>query len=111
MGDFACSLADMQFLRIGPISTVSVVESFNLSGNVEKFSFLLMLDGCGAGARGWRMVSSWEIAYSRSPVGAGLLAMAVNHNACGLSRRRVLECIASKPAPTGFALSVCSGGP
>jgi hypothetical protein len=37
-----------------------------------------------------------------SPVGASLLAMIVNDNACGLVQRGVLETIASKLAPTGL---------
>jgi hypothetical protein len=35
------------------------------------------------------------------PVGAGLLAMVVSDNACGLDKRGALGSIASKPAPTG----------
>jgi hypothetical protein len=35
--------------------------------------------------------------------------MVVNDNACGLVKRGALEFFASKPAPTGFALSVFSG--
>jgi hypothetical protein len=38
-------------------------------------------------------------------VGAGLLAMAVNDNARELDKHGALESIASKPAPTGIALS------
>ncbi|KII36131.1 hypothetical protein NL64_04520 [Pseudomonas fluorescens] len=37
---------------------------------------------------------------STALVGAGLLAMVVNDDACGLVERGVLESIASKPAPT-----------
>ncbi|VVP16858.1 hypothetical protein PS838_03636 [Pseudomonas fluorescens] len=44
-----------------PIGTVSVVESFNLRGDFDLFSFWLMLDGCGGGARGGMLVSLWEI--------------------------------------------------
>jgi len=44
-----------------PIGTVSVVESFNLRGDFDLFSFWLMLDGCGVGARGGMLVSLWEI--------------------------------------------------
>jgi putative Mg2+ transporter-C (MgtC) family protein len=35
-----------------------------------------------------------------------LLAMIVNDNACVLVKRGALKSIASKPAPTGIALSV-----
>ena len=44
-----------------PIGIVSVVESFNLRGDFDLFSFWLMLYGCGAGARGGMLVSLWEI--------------------------------------------------
>ncbi|POF40386.1 hypothetical protein B0D71_20900 [Pseudomonas laurylsulfativorans] len=37
---------------------------------------------------------------TRSLVGAGLPAIVVNDNACGLDKRGALESIASKPAPT-----------
>ncbi|PVZ57838.1 hypothetical protein C9422_15485 [Pseudomonas sp. B1(2018)] len=37
---------------------------------------------------------------ARSPVGAGLLSMVVNDNACDLDKRGALESIASKLAPT-----------
>jgi hypothetical protein len=37
---------------------------------------------------------------TRSLVGASLLAMVVNDNACDLDKRGALESIAGKPAPT-----------
>ena len=46
LGRFAVVLTSL------PISTVSVVESFNLRGGVEIFSFCLMLVVRGVGARG-----------------------------------------------------------
>jgi hypothetical protein len=44
-----------------PICTVSVVGSFNLRGDFDLFSFWMMLDGRGGGARGLKLVSLWEI--------------------------------------------------
>ena len=44
-------------------------------------------------------------AWTQSCVGASLLAMVVNDNACGLDKRGALESIAGKPAPTGIALA------
>jgi hypothetical protein len=65
LGRFAVVLTSL------PISTVSVVESFNLRGGVEIFSFCLMLVGVGGGARGWRLVSSWETGFVRVFLGGG----------------------------------------
>jgi hypothetical protein len=48
-------------------------------------------------------------AWAWSLVGAGLLAMVVNDNACKPDKRGALESIAGKPAPTGIALSVFPG--
>ncbi len=95
---------------------------------MEIFSFCLMLVGVGGGARGWRLVSSWEIGFVRvwvgyisiaavtaggsrsraageltlGPVGASLLAMDVNDNAGYLIDRVVQTFFASKLAPTGI---------
>ncbi|PYY67693.1 hypothetical protein CRX42_25725 [Pseudomonas jessenii] len=46
---------------------------------------------------------------TRCLVGAGLLAMVVNENACDLDNRGAFEAIASKPAPTGIALPAFPG--
>ena len=54
-----------------PIGTVSVVESFNLRGDFDLFSFWLMLDGCGVGARGGMLVSLWEIGCGFFDFGLG----------------------------------------
>ena len=48
---------------------MSVVESFNLRGGMEIFSFCLMLVGVGGGARGGSLVSSWDIGFVRVWVG------------------------------------------
>jgi hypothetical protein len=60
---------------------------------------------CGASSSKDRSLRQLLQEYRVSPpVGAGLLAIVVNDDAGCLDPLGVLETIASKPAPTGFAL-------